>query len=185
MMYRRQVLFTLADTAKEMLGGTLGPIEGARRIARLRERVCDEDPVFDPFRGIDSETDDLVVGDNRSLWAQSYLDDVSRRYAAYEATLRPDIMPACQALLAHLDALLRVCVACGFSPLMEMPYDAAGEPSYEVCPCCEFQPGVTDESNDDIAEWRRRWIAQGMPFRHPPTPLEWNAAEQLSNAAIE
>lgn len=118
--------------------------------------------LFDPFNLIDSESDDLVVA-NRALWAAAFLRDVNRRYAAYEASLRPGIAADCAALLAVTEPKLRECLACGFSPLTKMPYDAAGEPSYEECPRCDFQPGVTDEIEYDGAEWRRRWVAKGMP----------------------
>jgi len=181
---RRQALLSMADTAKKMLAGMVGPIEGARRIVSLSWAVGDDDNrVLDPFRGIDSESDDLVVGD-RSLWARAYLDDMDRRYAAYEAVLQPGIAADCEALLALVEPILHECPSCGFSPLAELPYDTAGEPSYESCPCCDFQPGVTDEIGYDSAEWRKRWIARGMQFCRPPIPIEWNAAEQLNRVGL-
>jgi hypothetical protein len=156
MMYRRLALFKLVDTAKRMISGEIGPIEGSRAVARMRSAVGDdESPVFDPFILIDSESDDIVVGD-RSLWAQSFLDEIDRKYAAYEAVLRPGIAADCEALLAVYEPKLRECPACGFSPLENPLYDEVCKPSYELCPRCGFLPGVTEQIEYDLAEWRRR-----------------------------
>jgi len=48
MGYRRKALFTLVEIAQQMLAGKTGPIEGSRKISRLRFDVEDED---DPFEG--------------------------------------------------------------------------------------------------------------------------------------
>jgi hypothetical protein len=183
MTYRRKMLFKLVGTAKSMLAGDVGPIEGSRLIACLRWETSDEEnPVFNPFVGIDSETDDVVVVGDRSLWAQAFLDEIDRKYAAYDEVLRPGIGADCQALLAVFEPKLLECPACAFI-LKRMPYDAAGEPSYELCPCCDFLPGLS-ELESDAEEWRRRWVAAGMPFRHPPPPTGWNPNAQLQRGGL-
>ncbi len=107
MNYRRKALFRLVDIAQKMLAGEIGPIEGSRKITRLRFDVEDEEnDVFNPFVGIDSESDDVVVGD-RTLWAEAFLEDIDRKYAAYEAVLRPRIVADCEALLAVFEPKLR------------------------------------------------------------------------------
>lgn len=167
---QRKAIFTLVDIARKVIAGEIAPIDGSRRIARMRFEVeGEENKVFDSFIGIDAQSGDLVVG-NRALWAEAFLTDIDVRYAACEAALRPGIAADCEALLAVFEPKLRECPACGFSPLDAMPYDAAGEPSYEECPCCDFQPGVTDEIGYDSTEWRRRRTAQGMPVHRPPVP---------------
>jgi hypothetical protein len=174
MTRQRRALHNLVDTARRMLAGDVGPIEGSRVIERLHNDVgAGDDSVIDPFRGINAQSDDFLVGD-RSLWAQAYLDEIDRRYAAFDAVLRLEIASDCEALLAAFEPKLFECPACGFAPLMAMPWNATGEPSCEECSCCEFQPGVTDEIEYDVAEWRRRWIADGMPFRRPPAPADWD-----------
>ena len=75
-----------------------------------------------------------------------------------------------------------VCEICGYPGLREPPRRDGGGGSYEICPCCDFEYGVTDEdlgiSDED---WRQKWIADGMPWRNPRTakPENWNATEQL------
>jgi len=182
--YRRSKLFTLVDTAKKMISGEIGPIEGSRTITRLRFDVGDgENEVFYPFIGIDSESDDIVVGD-RSLWAEAFLNEIDRRYEAYERALRPGIAEDCRALLAVLLPRLNECPVCGFVGSGRPPYDAAGVPSYETCPSCGFEFGVTDVIGYDVAEWRRRWIRDGMPFRHPPSLPGWDPEAQMRAAKL-
>jgi hypothetical protein len=181
--YRRSKLFTLVDVAKKMIAGEIGPIEGSRTIARLRFDVDDEEnEVFYPFIGIDSQSDDIVVGD-RSLWAEAFLNEIDRRYEAYERDLRPGIAEDCRALLAVFLPTLHECPACGFVGSGPPTYDAAGVPSYETCRSCGMEFGVTDVIYD-VAEWRRRWIRDGMPFRHPPPPQGWDPEAQMRDAKL-
>jgi hypothetical protein len=182
--YRRTKLFALVDVAEKIIAGEVGPIEGSRTICRLRCDVDDEDDdVFTPFIGIDSESDDLVVG-NRALWSEAFLEDRDRRYEAYEEALRPSIAEDCRALIAVLASKLQECPACGFTGWERPPYDAAGTPSYETCACCAFQFGFTDVFEYDSAEWRRRWIQDGMPFRRPPAPPGWDPVRQMRAAKL-
>jgi len=72
-----------------------------------------------------------------------------------------------------------ICPVCGFDGLDAAPY-GAGE--YEICPCCGFQFGVTDDNQGiSFHEWREAWIEQGLPWtsKGRPAPLGWNAMEQL------
>jgi len=77
-----------------------------------------------------------------------------------------------------------VCPACGYPDLEESPRSLrTGGGSYEICPSCGFEFGVTD---DDLgftyAAWRSRWIADGMPWRSTgieSPPPDWNPEYQL------
>ncbi|HEV2737463.1 MAG TPA: hypothetical protein VGU66_02680 [Candidatus Elarobacter sp.] len=183
MTYRRKALFTLIEIAQKMLAGQIGPIEGSRKISRLRFDVEDEEnDVFSPFIGIDSESDDVVVG-NRALWAEAFLNDIDRRYKVYNRALRPGIADDCRALLAVFLPRLLECPVCGFMG-SDQRYDAAGIPFYETCRCCGMEFGLTDVVEYDAAEWRRRWIRDGMPFRHPPPPPGWDPEAQMRAAKL-
>jgi hypothetical protein len=55
--------------------------------------------------------------------------------------------------------------------------------SYEICPSCGFEFGVTD---DDLGysyeSWRQRWVEAGMPWYAEgieERPDGWNPSEQL------
>jgi hypothetical protein len=78
---------------------------------------------------------------------------------------------------------MNVCLACGFPGLYEPPRSAtAGGGSYEICPSCGFQFGVTDEDDGySYVQWREKWIAEGMEWvsvsRLPPQ--RWNPVSVL------
>lgn len=57
------------------------------------------------------------------------------------------------------------CPVCGFAKLKEPARSASGGPSYEICPACGFQFGVSDD-DDEISyeEWRADWVERGMEW---------------------
>lgn len=75
------------------------------------------------------------------------------------------------------------CPVCGFPDLFEPPRNANGSGSYEICPSCGFEFGVTDDDEGftDLA-WRGRWISQGMPWSSVSDarkPDDWDPQRQL------
>lgn len=81
-----------------------------------------------------------------------------------------------------------ICPVCGYPELTEAIYDAyAKGPSYEICPSCSFEFGVTDRDKGfTYSQWRKEWIAGGMVWdrvSHRSAPTGWNPVEQLANAA--
>lgn len=76
-----------------------------------------------------------------------------------------------------------ICPVCGYPELQDPPRSPSGGASYEICPSCGFEFGVTD---DDLGlsptEWRHRWVADGMPWSSTsPTPAGWDPATQLQS----
>lgn len=73
------------------------------------------------------------------------------------------------------------CPACGYPDLREPPRSATGGGSYEICPSCGFEFGVSDDdAGFTYEQWRREWVAEGMPWRGlGPRPEGWNPTEQL------
>lgn len=76
-----------------------------------------------------------------------------------------------------------LCLVCGWDQLSEEPYDRDGNPSYEICPCCGFEFGFDDGSNQvTFAEYRKKWLEKGAPWFDPDArPAHWNLQEQLGN----
>jgi len=79
------------------------------------------------------------------------------------------------------------CPACGYNGLAERPRSADGGGSYEICPSCGFEFGVSDDDLGFSYEtWRRRWIAEGMRWSgSEPEPDRWDPASQLANLAAD
>jgi hypothetical protein len=74
------------------------------------------------------------------------------------------------------------CPVCGYPSLIENPRTKAGGGSYEICPSCGFQFGVSD---DDLglsySEWRKKWRAGGMKWSSTmKPPRNWNAEANLA-----
>jgi hypothetical protein len=90
--------------ARELLAGRVGVIEAARQIDAFRgDRVgLDEfDPDFVTFLAIESETDDLPVGDTRSHWAADALAQKDLEIARCEALYRAQALEAASHLVTR------------------------------------------------------------------------------------
>jgi hypothetical protein len=77
-----------------------------------------------------------------------------------------------------------ICPICGYSGLKEPPRPAYGGGSYEFCPCCDFEFGVTDEDlGVSDGEWRNRWVNEGMHWRSrvEAPPEAWDPAQRMRN----
>jgi len=74
------------------------------------------------------------------------------------------------------------CPVCAYPDLREPARRAHSGGSYEICPSCGFQFGVSDDDRGiTYAQWRRRWRAQGMQWssRAVAPPADWYPATQL------
>lgn len=75
------------------------------------------------------------------------------------------------------------CPVCGYSGLMEAPYNEYGYGSYEICVCCGFQFGYDDfpEKERSFSIWRRQWSENGYPWfsKRTTSPSDWNPIEQM------
>jgi hypothetical protein len=81
-----------------------------------------------------------------------------------------------------------LCPICGYPELTEIPRTTGGGGSYEICPSCGFQFGVSDEDRGFTYEtWRERWIKQGMPWdkKRSQPPEGWDPVKQLRAIGVE
>lgn len=80
--------------------------------------------------------------------------------------------------MAHL------CPVCGYPKLGEPPRSHSGGASYEICPSCGFQFGVSD---DDMMftydSWRQIWQEGGQRWASKARPAlaSWDPEAQLQN----
>ena len=77
-----------------------------------------------------------------------------------------------------------ICPVCGFTSLREPPRSPqTGAGSYEICPSCGFEFGVTDDDRGiTFEQWRSRWVGLGKPWSSrgiEPVPDEWDPDAQL------
>lgn len=81
---------------------------------------------------------------------------------------------------------LNTCPVCGFDQLDEPPRNRTGGASMEICSCCGFQFGVTDDDQGvSCDDYRERWIAGGMAWsgKGKKAPKGWNPQTQLGALA--
>lgn len=74
------------------------------------------------------------------------------------------------------------CPVCAYPKLSEPPRSKSGGGSYEICPSCGFEFGVSDDDLGHTYEsWRQAWQAGGMKWssRGQKQPAAWNPAKQL------
>lgn len=80
--------------------------------------------------------------------------------------------------------MTHTCPICGYGCLRGVPRSPNCGGSYEICPSCGFQFGVSDEDlgfSDE--QWRTDWINAGMPWRSAgiEVPPNWNPVAQLES----
>ncbi|MGI8436423.1 MAG: hypothetical protein ACR2NX_05900 [Chthoniobacterales bacterium] len=73
------------------------------------------------------------------------------------------------------------CPVCGYPKLKETPRTKSGGGSYEICPSCGFQFGVSDDDAGETYEsWREKWRAAGMKWSSTTKlPAHWDPSKQL------
>ena len=81
---------------------------------------------------------------------------------------------------------LNTCPVCGFDQLAESPRNRTGGASMEICSCCGFQFGVSDDDQGvSYDDYRERWIAGGMAWssKGKKAPKGWTPQTQLGALA--
>ncbi len=84
-----------------------------------------------------------------------------------------------------------ICPVCGYDNLIDPAY-REGVESFEICPSCGFQFGITDDDQGfSHEEWRQRWIRDGMNWndtgpggREKERPPNWNPVVQLLKIGV-
>lgn len=80
-----------------------------------------------------------------------------------------------------------LCPVCGYDGLTESPRSSSGGASYEICPSCGFQFGVSDDDEGhDYTSWRERWIERGMLWSSvgQEAPSGWDPVKQLRRVCV-
>lgn len=82
--------------------------------------------------------------------------------------------------------MTNICPVCGYDKLYQESYNR-GTPSFEICPSCRFEFGVTDyDMGFTFGQWREKWIKEGMKFWwKEDEPKNWDPKRQLLNIGIK
>jgi hypothetical protein len=90
-----------ASAAQAVIAGEVGLIEGARRLTAIGHRLVRDlwtDPDFSVLGVVDSEADDLPVGQVRAHWDPAALALTDRELAQFESTVRDAVLAACRSI---------------------------------------------------------------------------------------
>jgi len=96
----------VVEIARAMLAGQLSFLSGSRTLATLRHEagVRDDDADFMTFVAIDSETDELPIGQVREYWDSAALEKLEPEIQAAEGWAKEIGKSACVALIARYGA---------------------------------------------------------------------------------
>ncbi len=74
------------------------------------------------------------------------------------------------------------CPVCGYPKLKEEARTRGGGGSFEICPSCGFQFGVSDDDDGFTYEqWREQWRTEGMKWSSlQAVPHGWDPRKQLA-----
>ena len=89
--------------ARGILDGKLGIVAGARKMWRLAPLLRLDGPDVLIFKGIDSETDHLPLGEVRSRWNKEALKRKDEELHRYETQMRARAFQACENLIRKLE----------------------------------------------------------------------------------
>lgn len=98
---RKQQWGDLVGALENILHDRVGLTEGCRDVVDIGHGLGLTTPLFDPFRGFESETDAFPVGKVRQLWAEEALQNMDRQRAKAEAHYRDWVLEAARNLLAY------------------------------------------------------------------------------------
>ena len=100
--YRSDQWKLLVQVLEELRSGRVGITEGCRNVVGLRHALNQENnELFLPFVGVDSETDHFPLGDVRARWSPSALEREDKERLACEAFYAAAIAEATDKLLTY------------------------------------------------------------------------------------
>jgi hypothetical protein len=93
---------TLVAVLEELLADRMGVTEASRNVVALRHQLCEEqNELFFPFVGLNSETDAFPLGDVRKLWAPDVLEHYDQERVKVEDLYRSFALHAGKQLLEY------------------------------------------------------------------------------------
>ena len=87
----------IAILAQQIIDGSIGIIEGCRRMTslKIKQKVRDDED-FLTIRGIDSQTDEFPIGDVRKHYHKASIEKLDKELSEYLEQTKPVIFEACK-----------------------------------------------------------------------------------------
>lgn len=90
----------LIETANSIIKDEIGVVEGCRLISKLIHKAgVEENDLFLPIIGVDSETDDYPLGKVREHYGAEYLEKIDKEIKAYETRNKNLIVEVCRGII--------------------------------------------------------------------------------------
>jgi hypothetical protein len=90
---------------REMISGKLDLVVGCRRVVKMQNQVPMPDTeAWRTIVGIESETDDVPIAEERAGWDPESLKEKENEVRAYLDDVRPMLLNACRKVLEELEA---------------------------------------------------------------------------------
>ena len=100
----------IARVAQEILSGSIDLLAGCRSLVRLRiEAEAPVSPAFAAITGVESETDDYPLGDQRAAYGSELLARLDSEISTYLNKVRPDVLEACKEIVEEIEGLTMQC----------------------------------------------------------------------------
>lgn len=103
--YVLQQLQRAIDAAQGMVTGTVDILEGCALLDGLRHEIgLPDDPAFEVFRGVASETIEFPIGDVRKEYSPTGLASIDQERARYVDVIKAPVLDATRDLVSRLQA---------------------------------------------------------------------------------
>jgi hypothetical protein len=89
----------LKELASKLLNDEIYFVEGVRNIKDRLHTISLDDDDINLFRGIDSDTDDVPVGDTRKLWSADALRKIDDEIVDYIDKVKPQVKEVCKKII--------------------------------------------------------------------------------------
>jgi len=101
--YVLQQLQRAIDTARGIVAGNIDVVEGSALLDRIRHEVdLAEDPVFDVFRGVASETDEFPIDEARKEYNPARLAELDQEKEKYVGLVKNTVVNAARQIIVRL-----------------------------------------------------------------------------------
>jgi hypothetical protein len=95
----------IVEICDAVIHGNAGVIFASRKLRDLHYQMFDNvDDDFRIFIGIESETDELPIGDERQYWDAAVLTEKDKEIAEYEKKAEKDVIESCRRLIDRFTA---------------------------------------------------------------------------------